>query len=435
MMNQKFFKRGIAAVCAAVTAASGTAVTAFADDAAAVAAPPVTVVAIGDDCLAETNGTSPANYVAAYLGGTAINDAKIGTTSGQLVNDLSQAQNLQNDVASADVVLVSVGVNDLIEEVLYENTDLVDLSTCKTLKDVANGLSTDATKLAAANKKLASELPALVETIAANLEVAVSSIQSLNSSADIVVQTVNNPLGVDYNDKKGILEGVSDNRRAVIAYLYNYLDVALAGGEITNILLEPMTIAPENSLNQQIQNIPGVSVADFYVPYVGARGEKAIGFTLSNIFDLNMTFTPVGQVLLAAAAIQSTDKLACGNGGVIATAYASTGKVASLKSLRASADAIITEATKKTAVTYTMGDADANGSITATDVSLLLTCAAQLGAGMGSSLNPLQRKAMDADGSGVLNARDAAVWLSYAAQSGAGLDVDLAEFLKQYQNA
>lgn len=435
MMNKKSIKRGIAAVCTVATAVSGTAVTAFADDTAAVAAPPVTVVAIGDDCLAETNGTSPANYVAAYLGGTAINDAKIGTTSGQLVNDLSQDQNLQNDVASADVVLVSVGVNDLIEKVLYENTDLVDLSTCKTLKDVANGLSTDTTKLASANKKLASELPALVETIAANLQIVIGNIQALNDSADIVVQTVNNPLGVDYNDASGILDGVSNNRRAVISYLYTYLDAALAGGEITNMLLEPMTIAPENSLNQQIQNIPGVSVADFYLPYVGARGEKAIGFTLSNIFDLNMTFTPVGQVLLAAAAIQSTNKLACGSGSVIADAYAATGEDASLKTLRASADAIITSAAANTAVTYTMGDADANGSITAADVSLLLTCAAQLGAGVGSSLNPLQRKAMDADGNGALNARDAAIWLSYAAQSGAGLDVDLAEFLKQYQNA
>ena len=82
-----------------------------------------------------------------------------------------------------------------------------------------------------------------------------------------MVQTVNNPLGVDYNDASGILDGVSNNRRAVISYLYTYLDAALAGGEITNMLLEPMTIAPENSLNQQIQNIPGVSVADFYLPY------------------------------------------------------------------------------------------------------------------------------------------------------------------------
>lgn len=86
--------------------------------------------------------------------GTAVNYAKVGATSGDLVTAVQSDAALRADVESAEVIMVSVGVNDLIAQVLYENTDLVDLSNCSTLIDVANKLTTDTNKLDAANKKL-----------------------------------------------------------------------------------------------------------------------------------------------------------------------------------------------------------------------------------------------------------------------------------------
>ena len=64
-----------------------------------------------------------------------------------------------------------------------------------------------------------------METVAANIEAAVTEVKSLNRSANVVVQTVNNPLGVDYYG----MSGVSQNRKTVIAYLYQYLDVFPGG--------------------------------------------------------------------------------------------------------------------------------------------------------------------------------------------------------------
>ena len=56
-MNKKhFWKRGIAAACAVVTAATGLALPVFAADTSGLAVTPK-VVALGDDCLAEVSGS------------------------------------------------------------------------------------------------------------------------------------------------------------------------------------------------------------------------------------------------------------------------------------------------------------------------------------------------------------------------------------------
>lgn len=329
----------------------------------------------------------------------------------------------------AEIGMISVGVNDFIEEVLYKNADLVDMDNCKTLTDVANKLTSDGSKLSAANSKLARDLPALVETVAANIEAAVTEVKSLNRSANVVVQTVNNPLGVDYYG----MSGVSQNRKTVIAYLYQYLDVSLEGGNVSGTGLASMTIADNAGLNDKIRGLQNVSAADFYTPYVGATGEKAIGFEFSNIMDLNMTFTPLGQVMLASAAIQSSEMLSCGDGSVISNAYTATGKDGDLKSNRPSADSIITGAASHQKMACSMGDADASGSIDTQDLFLCLYNIARVGAGLDTELNPIQRKALDADNSGTLDSQDIFLWLYYMAQTGAGVHVDLADYLAQNQ--
>ena len=143
MSKKHFWKRGIAAACAVVTAATGLALPVFAANTSSLAVTPK-VVALGDDCLAEVSGSESAvSYMADYLGGNAVNYAAVGTTSGKLVSDLQSNQNMKRDVQTADVVMISVGVNDFIEEVLYKNADLVDMDNCKTLTDVANKLTSD----------------------------------------------------------------------------------------------------------------------------------------------------------------------------------------------------------------------------------------------------------------------------------------------------
>ena len=143
MMKTKIWTKSLAGVCAAVTAVPVLAMSASAATYEPVAVTGCKVVALGDDCLAETgDGKSAVSIVADYLGGTAVNYAKVGATSGDLVTAVQSDAALRADVESAEVIMVSVGVNDLIAQGLYENTDLVDLSNCSTLIDVANKLTT-----------------------------------------------------------------------------------------------------------------------------------------------------------------------------------------------------------------------------------------------------------------------------------------------------
>lgn len=431
MMKAKIWTKSLAGVCAAVTAVPVLAMSASAAAYEPVAVTGCKVVALGDDCLAETgDGKSAVSIVADYLGGTAVNYAKVGTTSGDLVTAVQSDAALRADVESAEVIMVSVGVNDLIAQVLYENTDLVDLSNCSTLTDVANKLTTDTNKLDAANKKLAANLPGVVDTIFANIETVVTDLHKLNRTADIVVESVNNPLGVDYN---GGMPNVSQNRRAIVSYLYTYLDVALAGGAVDNFMLEPMKV--EMGLNQRIGNLADASAADFYSSYVGAVGEKAFGFELSNIMNLNMTFTPVGQVALAAGAIQSTEMLSRGNGSVVAAAYTATGRSEDIKSKRASLDSMINAAAAHTMPAYNMGDADASGRVDTQDLFLCMYNIALVGAGYDTQLDPIQRTALDADANGKLDSQDMFLWMYYMAQVGAGIDVNLADYLAQNKAA
>ena len=67
MSKKHFWKRGIAAACAVVTAATGLALPVFAADTSGLAVTPK-VVALGDDCLAEVSGSESAvSYMADYL--------------------------------------------------------------------------------------------------------------------------------------------------------------------------------------------------------------------------------------------------------------------------------------------------------------------------------------------------------------------------------
>ena len=56
-----------------------------------------------------------------------------------------------------------------------------------------------------------------------------------------------------------------------------------------------MTIADNAGLNDKIRGLQNASAADFYTPYVGAAGEKAIGFEFSNHHGSEHDFYPAGS--------------------------------------------------------------------------------------------------------------------------------------------
>ena len=150
---------------------------------------------------------------------------------------------LQADLVQADVILLSVGVNDLADPILYENADLLDASQYTSLDDMVNALSTSSALLL--NDRLAASMPAIVESANQSIEALVQAIYQKNTSADIIIQTVSNPLAVEFTKINA-----SENRRWAFHQLYEYMEVYLNGGKTTN------NAVIAEGVNQKIKSLP-----------------------------------------------------------------------------------------------------------------------------------------------------------------------------------
>lgn len=419
-MMKQVWKKGVAAVCAVGTT---LAMVPFSASALSMEPAAVKVLAIGDDCLAQVEGmTSSVEYVADYLGGTWVNRAQIGRKASDLVEELKTDASLRTDVQEADVILVSIGVNDIISPILYENTDIIDGSKYSTLESLANGMPGDMNKIMELDSRLMKSLPNTVAEANAAIAEAVQLIRNENSSANIVVQKVSNPLAVDF---KALSDTVSQNRRAALSTLFTYLEACLLGGSDASAPIVSVGV------NEAISSLPNVAVADFYEPYVGAEGEKALGFYLSNIANLDMTFSAVGQVVAASAAINADKALSNGDGSVIAAAYDATGERSNLETLRPALDEMMDTASANTRTAFFLGDVDSNDMINADDAYLTLKEYATVSVGKPSGFVPTQRRASDMNNSGAADADDAYLMLKYYAACSVGQDVDLETFLQE----
>lgn len=415
-----FWKKGIAAVCAAGTALS---MMPFSVSALSMMPESVKVLAIGDDCLAQVEGmTSAVEYVADYLGGTWKNCAEIGMKATDLVENLKTDASLQSEIQEADVILVSIGVNDIISPILYGNTDIIDGSQYSTLEALANGMPNDTNKIMELDNRLMKSLPKIVEETNAAISEAVQLIRGKNKSANVVMQTVSNPLAVDF---KALTDTVSQNRRAALSTLYTYLDACLQGGTDSSAPIVPVGV------NDAIASLSNVAAADFYAPYVGAAGEKALGFYLTNIANLDMTFSAVGQVVIASAAINADKGLSNGDGSVISAAYDATGERSNLETLRPALDEMMQTASGNIKKAYFQGDLDSNEIINADDAYLTLKEYATVSVGKPSSFTPAQRRAADMDNDGGADADDAYLMLKYYAAYSVGAAIDLETFLQE----
>ena len=179
---KKLWKTMTALGCAAAVSAQILPLTAF-----AIEPTQVHVLALGDEGLASAADTSAASYVADYLGATLSDYTQTGKKASDLLTEVESDAALQADLVQADVILLSVGVNDLAAPILYENADLLDASQYTSLDDMVNALSTSSALLL--NDRLAASMPAIVESANQSIEALVQAIYQKNTSADIIIQT------------------------------------------------------------------------------------------------------------------------------------------------------------------------------------------------------------------------------------------------------
>ncbi len=298
----------------------------------------LTVLALGDETMsAETSDRSAAELLGDYLQGTAKSDAESGLTTEALVAQLENDSTIQQDVREADIILVSVGMHDLMNAVFYENPYYPDASNCTTFLSLMR--SADVDSAISLVDYVIDTLDDAVAEMEENLTASAACIQELNPDATVVYYTIQNPIAVDMN----VLEdkGLSSNRIVAAQELRNFLHICLTGGTYTSPYYAAKTLDISTGINATIASLNGCAVADIYDGFYGASGEISLGFYLTNLENLDMTFTALGQVLLASAAIVSDSTLLCGEGSIITDAYDATGLRAEFSELRASLDTII----------------------------------------------------------------------------------------------
>ncbi len=435
MMATNFKKKSVAAILAAACVLSQGAFVANADDDATDNTPePVRVLSIGDETLVPSDdGISAGQIVADYYGGVAIDDTVVGNTTQTLYESILDDSALMSDIKSADVILVSVGTYDLMNAAFFENTQWYPQATeMETWLDLMMN----------APSGVAEELVDYVvdkfqyETVdyaVGYLEGIATELHKANLSADIVFQTVNNPMAVDIDKYKSTLKvGTSGQTRYDAAiYFYEYLDVCLNGKSsqycttklengdmvISNygIQLNPSDWWEELGINEKIKQLDYVYVADYEEAFKGASGEIGLGFYMTGIENLDFRFSSIGQVVTAAAAINSDDILASGDGSAVTKAYDATGERETLPTLRAELDAIITAAGAQELVAYGLCDVDGDGTVTPVDAHKALVAYASAQVNQPTGMTPLQRRAADANNNNEIDPTDAHLMLVYYA--------------------
>lgn len=360
------------------------------------------VVALGDSITTgySADGTLMASYaemVSSYYGAELVNLAQDGATSADLLAQLSDA-GVQETVAGADIILVTIGGNDIMQPVL--NNDYIDATQHGTMSELIGAMrEQDAANpffTALMMAYLGQTMPTAVSDCRANIEQIASQLRSLNGGAEIVFQTVYNPMDLDADDTplatSGSMETLSTEVR-------NYLE-----GMENNTLYE-------YGVNDTIRGLPGVTVADVYETLF----DRAFYYTGIHYVDVHPN--SIGHLAIAETVIASMQREETGteDGTLMRSVYTGTGAEQTMPAVNAALD----QSLQARVLKNSLGDVDANGIVEISDATDALTIYAQTGASLTPSITGVNAIAADGNQDGEVDISDATLILSYYASYGA----------------
>ncbi len=427
--------KAIAAALAIILAAGATSIPVSAEtDSPA----PVEVLALGDESIHGDGVTNAATITTDYFGGICTDMTNTAETTASLLDALENDSATRNAVQSADVILVSVGEYDMLNAIFYDDPYYPDAGEKETFFDVMNGGPDTEAKAEQMADFVTIELTTAVKNAGDNLKAIDKTIYALNPEADVVFQTVNNFMDIDfyefgnYTGTDGAWVGqVSENRTKIALHFYDWVDACLNSGTTDSYMSYFISVPDGRGINQVIENLTYASCADTYGNYASAAGETGLGFYFTEIRDLDVSFSPIGQVAAASAFVTATDAFAGGDGAAISAAYDATGERDTLTSLRPRTDELIASVEVLAPTAFSLGDVDQNGDVDANDAYAILVAYASVNLGNASGLTTLQRKAADANNDGTLDVNDSFLYLSYYAQAQLGTAGDISDFLVQ----
>lgn len=327
---------------------------------------PYSVVVLGDSISTgyglEDSSKAYVSILEQHMNQKVTNLAKDGTTSSELLQLLQGDSTMQSAVAGADIIVVTIGANDILQPVL--NNDVVKVDDYDNVYDLANAIKDNQI---AFQKYLRANMPTAVANANANIDSIILQLKSTNDHAKLVFQTVYDPLSVDQDDT-----GLSSNALSMLStfsngQMYQYLNGSANGGTYIPV-----------GLNQNLQTHAQngeIYLADVYNIFLHHA------WTNVNIANADVHPTATGHAAIANLLIDS---------GYFPT------------------------------VTNTAGDVDGDGNVAVSDAVAVLTEYARVAAGNEAQFNPAQKKSADVNGDGMIDVSDAVGILVYYAKQAAG---------------
>lgn len=327
---------------------------------------PYSVVVLGDSISTgyglQDSSKSYVSILEQQMNQKVTNLAKDGTTSSELLQSLQGDSAMQGAVAGADVIVVTIGANDILQPVL--NNDVVKVDDYDDVYQLANAIKNNQI---AFQKYLRANMPTAVANANANIDSIILQLKSTNSHAKLVFQTVYDPLSVDQDDT-----GLSDNALSMLStfsngQMYQYLNGSANGGTYIPV-----------GLNQNLQTHAQngeIYLADVYGTFLHHA------WTNVNIENADVHPNADGHAAIANLLLDS---------GYFP------------------------------AVASTKGDVDGDGNIVVSDAVAVLTEYARVAAGGEEQFTPAQKNSADVNEDGVLDVSDAVGILTYYAKQASG---------------
>ena len=274
------------------------------------------------------------------------NYAQEGATTDSLLNLIQTDDIVQASIAEADIILISVGANDIYQTVLQN--EYINISDYNSMQAVLNSLDSN-TRLNL-SKYLRNAMPPVVEQAVSNIQEITKAVYAVNSGADIVFQDVYNPLSVS-KDTTGLTGGAPAKISMISSEVEEYLQ---GGGLITT------------GINTGIQALRQARCAEAHTLFLNH------GWYYTSVGTLGLQPNGIGQLAIAQATIQTLN-LPGGNGTELSAAYQNSGAAESLSGVDATVDQNLQTLSRSTIEVYRKGDVDHSGEIELADATMALT--------------------------------------------------------------
>lgn len=448
---KKSFMKFISAAAAAVLAGSAAASSLPGADAAA-----ERIVILGDSIASGyALSTGESNYgdlIGDYLGADVKNYAVAGYDTDDLLAQLSdEGLEVRTDIAASDVVIISIGGNDLIHyasnkllqvaasaSCLADGYTSADIPAEPSFSDVSAMIDRDKLKEFASSTAnqmtLSSELARLthhladtsetdtngrydkvIETqIIPDIESAVSTIRSLSSDTDIIVQTIYDPLELE---------------EAYFAATYSD-----SYGSILRTV-QPRFVTVLNSFSTQLNASAaknGYRVADVYTDFSSADENGAkYGWYFTNMqTSRDIHPNQAGHLAIAVNILDLICDLHDDNGLAYKTYHGLSAKDSYPAAAKVKLARVLGDLSKEVKQRdYTLGDVNNDGLVDANDASEILQLYAGLSTGAIASLTEQQSYSGNVNGDSLVDANDASDILGYYAYLSTGGSLSIADYL------